>query len=54
MFIDPQPGRIGRTETEARAQGRVIGVAKIPTSWVAHALKMAEPHGFIHPGGPGR
>jgi pyruvate/2-oxoglutarate dehydrogenase complex dihydrolipoamide dehydrogenase (E3) component len=47
VYIDPQLGRIGLTEQEARAQGRKFRVAKIPTSWVARALEMAEPRGFI-------
>jgi pyruvate/2-oxoglutarate dehydrogenase complex dihydrolipoamide dehydrogenase (E3) component len=47
VYIDPQLGRIGLTEQEARAQGRSIRVAKIPTNWVARALEMAEPRGFI-------
>jgi pyruvate/2-oxoglutarate dehydrogenase complex dihydrolipoamide dehydrogenase (E3) component len=47
VFIDPQLGRIGLTEQEARAQGRAIRVAKIPTAWVARAVETAEPRGFI-------
>jgi pyruvate/2-oxoglutarate dehydrogenase complex dihydrolipoamide dehydrogenase (E3) component len=47
VYIDPQLGRIGLTEQEARAQGRAIRIAKIPTSWVARALETAEPRGFI-------
>jgi pyruvate/2-oxoglutarate dehydrogenase complex dihydrolipoamide dehydrogenase (E3) component len=47
VFIDPQLGRIGLTEQEARASGRAIRVAKIPTSWVARAVETAEPRGFI-------
>jgi pyruvate/2-oxoglutarate dehydrogenase complex dihydrolipoamide dehydrogenase (E3) component len=47
VYIDPQLGRIGLTEQEARAQGRAIHVAKIPMTWVARALEMAEPRGFI-------
>jgi pyruvate/2-oxoglutarate dehydrogenase complex dihydrolipoamide dehydrogenase (E3) component len=47
VFIDPQLGRIGLTEQEARAQGRAIRVAKIPTSWVARAVETAETRGFI-------
>ena len=47
VYIDPQLGRIGLTEQEARAQGRTIKVAKIPMSWVARALEMAETCGFI-------
>jgi len=47
VYIDPQLGRIGLTEQEARAQGRSIHVAKIPMTWVARALEMAEPRGFM-------
>jgi pyruvate/2-oxoglutarate dehydrogenase complex dihydrolipoamide dehydrogenase (E3) component len=47
VFIDPQLGRVGLTEQEARAQGRPIRVAKIPMSWVARALETAEARGFI-------
>jgi pyruvate/2-oxoglutarate dehydrogenase complex dihydrolipoamide dehydrogenase (E3) component len=47
VYIDPQLGRIGLTEQEARAQGRAIRVAKIPTAWVARAVETAEPRGFI-------
>src|SRR5580658_8882533 len=47
VYIDPQLGRIGLTEQEARARGRAIRVAKIPMSWVARAVETAEPRGFI-------
>jgi pyruvate/2-oxoglutarate dehydrogenase complex dihydrolipoamide dehydrogenase (E3) component len=47
VYIDPQLGRIGLTEQEARAQGRAIRVTKIPTSWVARAVETAETRGFI-------
>jgi pyruvate/2-oxoglutarate dehydrogenase complex dihydrolipoamide dehydrogenase (E3) component len=47
VFIDPQLGRIGLTEQEARAQGRAIRVAKIPMAWVARAIETAETRGFI-------
>src|SRR5262249_5641068 len=47
VYIDPQLGRIGLTEQEARARGRKCRVAKIHMSWVALALEMAEPRGFI-------
>jgi pyruvate/2-oxoglutarate dehydrogenase complex dihydrolipoamide dehydrogenase (E3) component len=47
VYIDPQLGRIGLTEQQARAQGLPIRVAKIPMSWVARALEMAEPRGFL-------
>lgn len=47
VYIDPQLGRIGLTEQEARAQGRKVRIAKIPMTWVARALEMAEPRGFM-------
>jgi len=47
VFIDPQLGRIGLTETEAREQGRKIQVAKMPMCYVARALEMDEPRGFM-------
>jgi pyruvate/2-oxoglutarate dehydrogenase complex dihydrolipoamide dehydrogenase (E3) component len=47
VYTDPQLGRIGLTEQEARATGRSIRVAKIPTSWVARAVETAESRGFI-------
>jgi pyruvate/2-oxoglutarate dehydrogenase complex dihydrolipoamide dehydrogenase (E3) component len=47
VYIDPQLGRIGLTEQEARAQGRTIKVAKIPMTWVARALETAETRGLI-------
>lgn len=47
VFIDPQLGRVGLSETEARAQGRNIKVAKMPMSYVARALEVDEPRGFM-------
>lgn len=47
VYIDPQLGRIGLTEQEARALGRAIRVAKIPMTWVARAVETAESRGFI-------
>ena len=47
VYIDPQLGRIGLTEQEARAQGRAIRIAKIPMTWVARAVETAESRGFI-------
>jgi pyruvate/2-oxoglutarate dehydrogenase complex dihydrolipoamide dehydrogenase (E3) component len=47
VYIDPQLGRIGLTEQEARAQGRAIRVAKIPMAWVARAVETAESRGFV-------
>ena len=47
VYTDPQLGRIGLTEQEARALGHSIRVAKIPMTWVARAVETAESHGFI-------
>jgi pyruvate/2-oxoglutarate dehydrogenase complex dihydrolipoamide dehydrogenase (E3) component len=47
LFTDPQLGRVGLTETEARAQGRKIRVAKMPMSSVARALEVDEARGFM-------
>ena len=47
VFIDPQLGRVGPTETEARAQKRNIRVAKLPMSSVARALEVDETRGFM-------
>jgi pyruvate/2-oxoglutarate dehydrogenase complex dihydrolipoamide dehydrogenase (E3) component len=46
-FIDPQLGRIGLGEQEAREQGLNIKVAKMPMSYVARALEMDESRGFM-------
>jgi pyruvate/2-oxoglutarate dehydrogenase complex dihydrolipoamide dehydrogenase (E3) component len=47
VFIDPQLGRIGMTETDARAQGRKIRVAKLAMTSVARALEVDETRGFM-------
>jgi pyruvate/2-oxoglutarate dehydrogenase complex dihydrolipoamide dehydrogenase (E3) component len=47
VFIDPQLGRIGLSETDARAQGHSIRVAKMPMNYVARALEMDESRGFM-------
>lgn len=47
VFIDPQLGRVGLTETEARAQKRNIRVAKLSMTSVARALEMDETRGFM-------
>ena len=47
VFIDPQLGRVGLSETEAREQGRNIKVAKMPMSYVARALEVDESRGFM-------
>ncbi len=47
MFIDPQLGRIGLSESEARTKGYNIKVAKMPMSYVARALELDESRGFM-------
>ena len=47
VFMDPQLGRVGLTETEARARGLNIRVAKLPMANVARAIEMSETRGFI-------
>ncbi len=47
VFIDPQLGRVGMTEAEARTAKRNIRVAKMPMSYVARALEVDETRGFL-------
>ena len=47
VFIDPQLGRVGMTEREARTQGRAIRVAKLPMNAVVRALETGETRGFM-------
>jgi pyruvate/2-oxoglutarate dehydrogenase complex dihydrolipoamide dehydrogenase (E3) component len=47
VYIDPQLGRIGLSETQARAQNRKIRVARMPMTSVARALEVDETRGFM-------
>jgi pyruvate/2-oxoglutarate dehydrogenase complex dihydrolipoamide dehydrogenase (E3) component len=47
LFMDPQLGRVGMTEDEARAQERKIRVAKLAMTSVARAIETDETRGFI-------
>jgi pyruvate/2-oxoglutarate dehydrogenase complex dihydrolipoamide dehydrogenase (E3) component len=47
VFIDPQLGRVGLSEAQARKLGRKIRVAKMPMSSVARALEIDETRGFM-------
>jgi pyruvate/2-oxoglutarate dehydrogenase complex dihydrolipoamide dehydrogenase (E3) component len=47
VFIDPQLGRIGLGEEEARARGLRIKVAKLPMTSVARAVEVDETRGFV-------
>jgi pyruvate/2-oxoglutarate dehydrogenase complex dihydrolipoamide dehydrogenase (E3) component len=47
VFMDPQLGRIGMSETEARANKIKFRVAKMPMNYVARARETDEPRGFM-------
>ncbi len=47
VYTDPQLGRVGLTEREARQQDRNVRVAKMPMKHVARALEMDETRGFM-------
>ncbi len=47
VYTDPQLGRVGLTEREARAQGRPYKLAKMPMSSVARANEIGETRGFM-------
>jgi pyruvate/2-oxoglutarate dehydrogenase complex dihydrolipoamide dehydrogenase (E3) component len=47
LFIDPELGRIGITEAQAREQGRRIRVAKMPATSIARALEIDETRGML-------
>ena len=47
VFIDPQLGRVGLSETDAQKSGRTIKVAKMPMNDVARALEVDESRGFM-------
>jgi len=47
VYIDPQLGRVGMSEQEAREQRRNIRVAKMPMSYVARALEVDETRGSM-------
>ncbi len=47
LFIDPALGRVGMTETEARASGRKLLLAKMPMQRVGRAREAGETQGFM-------
>ncbi|MEJ7631792.1 MAG: mercuric reductase [Rubrobacteraceae bacterium] len=47
VFMDPQLGRVGLSETEAREQGFDVRVAKMPMEYVARALEVDESRGMM-------
>lgn len=47
VFTDPQLGRVGMTEKEARATGRRLKIGRIPMTWVARAIERDETAGLM-------
>jgi len=47
VFTDPQLGRVGMTEKEARATGRTLKVGEIPMTYVARAIERDETAGLM-------
>ncbi len=47
VFIDPQLGRVGLSENEAKEQGQAFEVAKLPMTRVARAIETDETRGFM-------
>ena len=47
VFIDPQLGRIGLTEKEARSSGLDFETVRMPMTHVARALEVDETRGFL-------
>jgi pyruvate/2-oxoglutarate dehydrogenase complex dihydrolipoamide dehydrogenase (E3) component len=47
LYIDPQLGRIGLTEEQARAQNKKVRVARMPMTSVARATETSETRGFM-------
>jgi probable pyridine nucleotide-disulfide oxidoreductase len=47
VFIDPELGRVGLSERDARSQGLQIKVAKIPTKVIPRAQTLSETRGFL-------
>jgi pyruvate/2-oxoglutarate dehydrogenase complex dihydrolipoamide dehydrogenase (E3) component len=47
MFTDPQLGRIGLSEAEAKKQGLNFKVAKLPMAYVARAIETGDTRGFM-------
>ncbi len=47
LFTDPQLGRVGMTEKEARASGRRLKIGTYPMAYVARAIERDETAGFL-------
>ena len=47
LFTDPQLGRVGMTEKEARASGRKLKIGSFPMAYVSRAIERDETIGFM-------
>lgn len=47
LFTDPELGRVGFTEKEARAKGINVKVATMPAEWIARAVENGETRGIL-------
>ena len=47
MFTDPQLGRVGIDETQAKQQGLKVKIAKLPMAYVARAIETGDIRGFM-------
>src|ERR1700730_13639249 len=47
LFTDPQLGRIGLSEKEARSKGIDIKIARLPMSSVARGIELSETRGLL-------
>lgn len=47
LFTDPELGRVGLTEKQAREKGLNIKVATMPADWIARAYETSETRGLI-------
>ncbi len=47
VFIEPELGRVGLSETEARQQGLAVRVAKLPMAAVPRAQTLSQTRGFM-------
>lgn len=47
VFIDPELGRVGMTESQAREAGHDVRVARLPMTSAARAIEQGETRGFM-------
>jgi pyruvate/2-oxoglutarate dehydrogenase complex dihydrolipoamide dehydrogenase (E3) component len=47
LFIDPELGRVGMTETEARGRGHRVRVARLPAAAVPRSMTTGETRGYL-------